>query len=440
MGNLGNALAPLAVTAVIAFALVVVLTMKNRQMFLGLLVGGSAGLAGVQILNIHVFTFMLVLWAIFGSNRPDAQRLPRAAIVIVCAGCLAVTALTGDLVNSPTLGLQLLALSACAAAIIIFATPGDFRTMLYGLLIVTSASSAWALLQVTGVVSYDVWHLHVSSLGRPTGFYPEPDWLGMYAGIGAVLAWRLELSARWRVLLVTLNGFALALAFARAAWVAVAAAILLTGGLALIQRWRSRDAHEHRAAKKGRRAAIGVLVVAGIVAISSMPAFASDLITRLSRTLVVADNDVSAQARVQQNEGLAILAKSAPWYGHGISASGRVGVSGRLEYGVSANNVGSNWASSMWVDGSLLAVPLILLLALTALVTARSIAGQCLVLVLLSSFFSNASYQPITWLLLAICLASLGQRASVEQGHVGLMRSPASSQQKLRSYLPRLRG
>jgi hypothetical protein len=93
----------------------------------------------------------------------------------------------------------------CAAAIIVLATPDDVRTMLYGLLIVVSASSAWALLQVTGVVSYDVWHLQISSLGRPTGFYPEPDWLGMYAGVGAVLAWRLELTARWRVALVTLN-------------------------------------------------------------------------------------------------------------------------------------------------------------------------------------------------------------------------------------------
>jgi hypothetical protein len=107
MGNLGNALAPVAVASVIALVLVVILTFKDRHHLLGLLVGGSAGLAGVQILNIHVFTFMIVLWAIFARSRPEVKRLPGAALVAICAASLAVTALTGDLVNSPTLGLQL---------------------------------------------------------------------------------------------------------------------------------------------------------------------------------------------------------------------------------------------------------------------------------------------------------------------------------------------
>jgi hypothetical protein len=119
---------------------------------------------------------------------------------------------------------------------------------------------------------------------------------------------------------------------------------------------------------------------------------------------------VSAQARVQQNEGLLYLADSAPWYGWGISSSGRVGVSGRLNFGVSQNNVGSNWILSMWVDGAWLSLPLIAVLLFACVAAIRTIQGQLLVLVLLNSFFSNATFQPITWFLVALCLTQVRQR------------------------------
>ena len=147
-----------------------------------------------------------------------------------------------------------------------------------------------------------------------------------------------------------------------------------------------------------------------MIALNSIPALHDNLITRLSRTLTVASDDVSAQARVQQNDGLLYLADSAPWYGWGISSSGRVGVSGRLNFGASDNNVGSNWILSMWVDGAWLSLPLIAVLLFACAAAVRTIQGQLLVLVLLNSFFSNATYQPITWFLAALCLVSLRHR------------------------------
>jgi len=369
-------------------------------------VGATAGLIAVQFFQVHLFTLVVVLWVAVSMRSSERWVLWRAALVIAASIPLATTALTGDLVNSPTLALQLIALAVCAALIVVNADREDIKTMLYGLLVVATAASAWAMLQVVDIVPNDAWHLDVSALGRPTGFYPEPDWLGMFAGIGLVLAWRLELRPRWRVILVAVNGFALALAFARAAWVAVVASSLIAFALYVINLRRDRGRTVIAEVRTGRLAATGVLVAAGAIALASVPSLASDLILRLSRTLTVADNDISAQARVQQNDSLSFLASTAPWNGHGISSSGRVGVSGIIEYGESVNNVGSNWIVSMWVDGAWLSLPIVCILLLTAVFSARSIAGQLLLLVLLNSLFSNATYQPVTWLLLGICLAS----------------------------------
>jgi hypothetical protein len=97
------------------------------------------------------------------------------------------------------------------------------------------------------------------------------------------------------------------------------------------------------------------------------------------------------------------LAETAPLYGHGISASGRVDVHGNLIFGtVSENNVSSNWILAMWVDGKLLALPLITLLLVVAALRAGTIPGQLLVIALANSIFSNATYVPIVWALLGL--------------------------------------
>ena len=395
------------VVALVFLAAVLTITLSSRNALISFLIGASAGLVAVQFFQVHLFAYLVLAWAIF-SRRDAKSLLPwQAALPIVCAIPLASTALTGDLVNSPTLALQLLAFAICAALIVITATSADIKQMLIGLMATSSAASAWGILQVVGIVPNDAWHIDVSALGRPTGFYPEPDWLGMFAGIGLVLAWRVQLGPKLRVILVLINSFAFVLAFARAAWVAVAASAALALVLYIVQRRRGSSEIVVRKTATGRRSAVLILLVAGTAVLVSVPSLAADLTVRLSRTLTVADNDISGRARVQQNDSLSYLASTAPWNGHGISTSGRVGVSGIIDYGDSPNNLGSNWLTSMWVDGAALSLPLIGFLVITAILAARSIQGQLLVLVLLNSLFSNATFQPVTWLLVGLCLASL---------------------------------
>jgi hypothetical protein len=416
--------------AVIVFG-AVVLTMRSRRKILGLLVGASAGLIAAQIFQVHIFTILVLLWAIL-SRRESKKLLPLQAIsIIAAAAVLASTVFFGQLVNNQNLGLQLVAFAICAAIIVVTASADDTASMLYGLFATASLASAWGLLQVAGIAPNDAWHLDVSALGRPTGIYPEPDWLGMFAGIGLVLAWRLPVGRWLRIALIVVNAGAWVLAFARAGWIATVASCALAALILLLDRpkpampdrrpqtsspaareislaprtrWRA-DKPMVQKKRSGRMLGTLLSVTVGLIAVSVIPQLHDNLVTRLSRTLTVHDNDISAQARVAQNNGLQFLAETAPWYGWGLSSSGRVGVSGRLNYGVSENNVGSNWVASMWVDGAWLSLPIIAVLIIGCLVAAKAIQGQLLLLVLLNSFFTNATFQPVTWLLVGLCFA-----------------------------------
>jgi hypothetical protein len=389
-----------------ALGVVLLLTMEpdRRRILLSFLLGATAGLVAAQVLQVHLFTYVVVVW-VFLSASTRATWTPREVVLpIVASAILASTSLYGELVNSPTLGLQLLGLTISAALIVITATASDVRIILFGLLAVTSIASFLALGQVAGVVPNDAWHLDVSALGRPTGIYPEPDWLGLYAGLGLVLAWRLDLRRWLRVALIAVNTSAWVLAFARAAWVAVVVAAGLATVVYLVTR-RKEDKPKGPRAPTGRVLGAVLTGLVAAVAVTVIPSLHENLVTRLSRTLTVADNDISAQARVLQNDGLNYLARTAPWNGWGLSSAGRVGVSGRIGLlGESRNNVGSNWLVSLWVDGAWLSLPLIAVFAVAFLFAIKTIQAQLLLTVLLSSIFSNSFYQPITWLLLALCL------------------------------------
>lgn len=416
-------------TGVFLFLAVVVLFSlggENRQKLLAYLVGIAAGLVAAQVLQVHLFTITVVIWCLFSRRLSGSWTPPEVVLPLVSAALLASTALYGELVNSPTLGLQLLAFAGNAALLALFGNARDIRTMMYGLLTITSLSSAWALLQVAGIAPNDSWHLDVSAIGRPTGFYPEPDWLGMFAGIGLVLAWRLDLRRWYRVVLITTNLAAWVLAFARAGWVAVGASVALAITVSVAIKWRNqkRDLPIQRVATPptGRAIAVMVSVAVGIVAFETIPSLQENIMTRLSRTFTVQAGDISAQARVQQNDGLLYLAQTAPWNGWGLSASGRVGVSGRLTLdGEATNNLGSNWVLAMWVDGAWIALPLIVTLVLAAALSVSTLQGQLLVVVLLNSFFSNATFQPVTWLLVGACLYHIRQR---REQTVGSARPP----------------
>lgn len=179
-------------------------------------------------------------------------------------------------------------------------------------------------------------------------------------------------------------------------------------------------------AREGRIAAPAAFAAVAIIALASIPKLQLNLTDRLFPSISDISTDISAQARVQQNDGLNYLANTAPWYGQGLSASGRVGVSGILYLDNSVNNLGSNWLLSLWVDGKFLALPIIGFLLYFAIRFARHLPGQLLGLVLINSFFSNALFQPITWLLLGLTLAITRIRNDAKSTHT-LHEDPGES-------------
>lgn len=394
-----------AVLILVAAIFVVTVRYETRELLLTWAVGLSGALMAAQIVQVHVFTIAVVLWAVL-TRRSSRVAAPFSAVAIVLAAIvLASTVLFGELVNSQTLGLQLVALAATAAIVSAHVDRVGIARMLTAVLVVASASSALAILQVAGIAPIETWHLDVSALGRPVGIYPEPDWLGLFSGLGILLAWRLPIPGKVRAALLTLNIAAWVLAFARAAWIAVAVAALL--GL-IVHYISARKAHDKRS---GRWLGIGFVAVSGFLAFELVPSLHENVLTRLGRTFVVAADDISAQARVNQTDGMLQLINTAPWYGWGLSASGRVGVFGGVNVAdVSRNNVGSNWLFSYWAEGAVLSLPLIVVFAAALLLTAKTVQAQLFLVVLVNSLFSNAMYQPIAWLLLALCVAEIRLR------------------------------
>jgi hypothetical protein len=392
-----------AVTALVFCAAVVVGSLKRKNAVLAFLIGASAALVGVQILQVHVFTVMVVLWLLFSRARFDLRSMRYVTALIVSSMILAVTALTGDLVVSPTLALQLLALAVSASLLVAFSTEVDRRSMVLGLLAFATLSSMLGLLQVLKIAPVEIWHASVSALGRPIGLYPEPDWLGLFAGLGLIIAWRLPSKPTLRTIAITVNGAAFVLAFARAAWVAVAVSIVV---VIVVSMFRQR---RQKLQTTGRQGAVGLLALGAVGVLTLAPQLVADLTTRLANTFNPGSSgsDISGQARVNQIASLTELAQSAPFYGHGLSASGRVLVFGGISTSAGSNAVSSNWLLGMWVDGAFLALPIICLFLIVALRTSHTISGQLLVVVLLNSLFSNAFFFPITWMLVALCLAEL---------------------------------
>jgi hypothetical protein len=242
-----------AVGAVGLLGLVLLAVSKSPRLGSATLVGGSGALMAVQVSGVHAFTFAVALWLVF--TRP-VDRWPWLPVLCLmsAAGLLATTVLFGELVNSATLGLQLLAMAGASALIALRASAEEAVAMMRAALVVITAGGAVGLLQVAGIVPIDTWHPEISALGRPMGIWPEPDWLGLMAAVGLILAWRLEMSPTIRTIALTVNAAAVVLAFARAAWVGLA----LTMATALVAGLLSRRKAD--AARGGRRQALVVLL------------------------------------------------------------------------------------------------------------------------------------------------------------------------------------
>lgn len=398
----------LAGVALAAVAVAIALLAKEPRSPLAWGVGATAGLQTAQVVNVHAFCFATAAWVLFGvlRHRRGQARLVWPFLIVTAAGILASTALTGSMVNSQVTSIQLVVLAATAACVAAFADWEDIVAALRGLLAITSVACVAAVLQYIHVLPYAVY------LGtrRPIGIYSEPDWMGMFAAVGLVLAYRAG-KGSWRTPLILLHILALLLSAARAAWLAVVV-VLVLGWLAAKITGRPEKVER----LPGGPWAVAAVALAVVLTIVVNPSLGEALQSRLEGSSA-SRPDVSAMARLQQNNSLLKLESQAPWNGLGLTASGRVGVSGRITtLGTADSNVASNWLLGWWVDGGLLALGMILIFLWAACCRLSSTPGMLLTVVLVSSIFSNAMFIPISWFLLGICLARAELVTEVENG------------------------
>jgi hypothetical protein len=175
---------------------------------------------------------------------------------------------------------------------------------------------------------------------------------------------------------------------------------------------------ERRALNNGRIIVLAVVMVT-VVAIA-VPALSTSVIHRLTAG---GANQLSVHTRTAQIASLESLSTRAPWHGLGLSAAGRVDVTGKIIAGRAKNSVATNWILGWWVDAKYLAIPIIALLIGLAVRNIGRASGLLLGMVLLNSFYSNAVIEPLTWLVVGLALADLSSRQSRKA--VTLEPSPA---------------
>ncbi len=403
-------LAAFGLAALVAVGLLVLCAEpKARDRVIAVGIGVSAMTVNLQVGGAHAFTVLVFIWVFLHLRRRPS--LPGVAVwLLISAGLIASTVLAGDLVGNPRLALQLLALTGSAILLVAYSNQQDRLQMMYGALAAICFGCIYGLGQLAGIFPSraGLVHVDVSAIGRPSGIWPEPDWLGMYAGVGMLLAFHLPLQRSVRVVAMSLCTTLWVLSFARAGWLALVGVAILGLAAHLVVR-RTSVTRLHR---KGRVAAITASVAIVALPVWYFKDIAADLSVRLSRTFSAQSDDISGQARIQQTEGLLHLADIAPWYGHGLSAAGRVGVSGKLYFSGSdhGNNVASNWLLGLWVDAQYLAIPFILVVAALALLTCNGLPGQFVALIALNSLFSNGTFVPVFWFAIALALAKVNDR------------------------------
>lgn len=373
---------------------------RDSDAIAAILLGGAAANPALSIhlgtASVHVLVLISALWLLRHPNRCFRLRISgRHAAVGAASLPLVASVAWGPFVNDPNLAIVLIGL--LLASIVVAELSQQHRQHLSSSFVwVNSIGCALALLQVGGLVSSNLMHQEISAIGRPSGWYGEPDWLGLFAGV-TILVCLVDhsLSSRARGVGLLLAIAALVLSFARAAWIAVAVALLLRMLVARLTMTTYRPSHVIRYV---------VMACLGLTAVAiAAPALRSDLSTRVANIAGGGAEDVSGQARKLQSDTLIQLARDAPWYGAGLSASGRVGVSGRLILeGESPNNVGSNWILALWVDGKIFALPLIVAVLTLVVPRGSNVYWSALVVVLVSSLVSNAFYFPLTWFLVGM--------------------------------------
>ena len=379
-------------------------TYNHGTKVLSFAIGAAAALILVQFNGVHLYTLLVILYVAI-AKYTRARVMGRLIFLVAAAAIFASTVWFGALVRTDGLAIQLMLLSITTALFVLRSVDHELVIARLGLLTAVTVGSLTAIAQAVGILPEQLFQLANAELHRPSGFYPEPDWLGLYSAAGLVLAVTTKsLRMRTQVALIAINAAGVMLSSARAAFLSLAVVALW----AMIRGFRGRRKRIRRQGSAKRSLAI-VGLGGSILALIVFPVEVEILLTRLSSAVGAGDH--ATRTRLNQFDGLISLIETAPFYGHGITASGRVNGLGQIDY--SSNTVGttgSNWLLSVIGEGMLLAVPLIIVLAVLALFGNARLGSGLLLLVLVNSLFSNAMYFPLTWFAIALALVP----ASVE--------------------------
>ncbi len=273
----------------------------------------------------------------------------------------------------------------------------DFKL---GFILVTFLNAGFAWLQVIGIFPTGL-HTDILYLGRPTGFFSEPNFLAIHLLIGIILLFSLAKTIE-RNLVIFICMVALIFATTRSTWIAL---IVILPFLFYIKFREQR----HLRSSVSRYSLLSAFFLLLILFASASVFLQGDnfFATRVDTIFQNQSSDASKISRYKQWDGLLRLSEAAPWYGGGLTSSGRISLKGEYVTGVNPyfiNNVGSNWILSLWAEGKLLSIPLIafFLFLIASLIT--NYFGLALMAVLICSLTSNTFWYSSTFALLAICL------------------------------------
>ena len=366
---------------------------KSGTMVIGALIGVTGGLPYFQIFNVHYFTICCFLFILKKHNREIGLATKTLYLFFSCI-LMALTSLWGDLVNNKLLSIQLLLLSLSVVIVVIKSDKFDIRNIVYSFVVIQTISSVFALGQMFGLVQ-GLYYDSAFSGGRPTGLHVEPDWLGIYVGCALIVLLTTNLVFKTRWLLVSLNSFALIFSGCRGAWVSLVIVFIIS----LLIKFIRGSNNSSRLDTKNRFKLILTVLIFSIFVEESIRLLISERVNGIFSSSM----DSSTTARILQNETMLNLLKEGQIYGHGLSASGNIGVLGGLTTN-GTNSVGSNWVLTLLVDCGILAIPFFLLI-IHLVFRNKTLTGLLVFLNIMSNaLISNVFFQPVFWLFLAIVM------------------------------------
>ncbi len=367
----------------------------EKHKYLFVLIGVAGALPYFQVFQIHVFCLVVFCTIFIKDSTRRSFQLP-SLILLLSTAAMASTVLWGSLVQVRTLSIQLMVLAGTAVILIYSLNIGNIQNILIGFVAFQSISAIISLFQVFHMIP-GLFFDSASPIGRPTGLHVEPDWLGIYSSCALILIAGTHLNLRWRGFQYLCNAAALAYSGCRGAWISILITIIIWGIIRVLR----KKGNLRKTSRSKNFITFGAVFFFVIFLEEKLRPF---MVSRF-RGIFSDSIDISAQARVLQNQTMLNLIRDGDWFGYGISASGRVGVLGGIGLN-SSNNVASNWLASLFIDTGIICIPFLVFTIFYLIKSKNLVISLAFFCLMSNALISNCFYQPIFWLFLGLTIVS----------------------------------